>query len=515
MTEGTPDPLLRVEGVSKQYGGVRALEDVQFACRAGSIHALLGENGAGKSTFIKILSGVVQPDRGRIFLGGAPVSFATPGAAADAGISCIFQELSLLPDLTVADNIGISHPPRWFGMIDRAAQRRQAQEMLARVGGEDIHPDAPVGELPLSRQQMVEIAKALARQPRVLILDEATSALTSADVAKVFTLLKRLRAEGLAIIYISHRMHEIAELADDCTVFRNGRYIETFTAGTRSDDAIVEMMIGREYSSAFPPLGGTKREGKPALAVRHLSWAGELKDVSLEVHPGEVVGLGGLDGQGQRQFLLALFGALIGVEGEIEVAGKPVKITSPRQAKSPALGLALIPEDRKNEGLMLPMTVRENLSFAALDAVSRFGRIDRKAELALIDALVRQLAIKSDGLDGPVAALSGGNQQKVVIGKWLMTKPRIVLLNDPTRGIDVGTKQEIYQLLRRLAEQGTAVLFYSTDYDELIGCCDRVAIFYDGSVSRMLQGAELTEHNLVGAALNLASSANRPASNAA
>ncbi|CAB3757129.1 sugar ABC transporter ATP-binding protein [Paraburkholderia humisilvae] len=507
MIDGTPGPLLRVEGVSKQYGGVRALQDVQFACRAGSIHALLGENGAGKSTFIKILSGVVQPDRGRIFLGGAPASFATPGAAADAGISCIFQELSLLPDLTVADNIGITHPPRRFGLIDKAAQRRRAEQMLARVGGEDIHPAAPVASLPLSRQQLVEIAKALARQPKVLILDEATSALTAADVSKVFTLLKRLRAEGMAIIYISHRMHEIAELADECTVFRNGRYIETFAAGTRSDDAIVEMMIGREYASAFPPLGGTTRDGKPALAVRHLSWAAELKDISLDVHRGEVVGLGGLDGQGQRQFLLALFGVLLGVEGEIEVAGKPVKISSPRDAKSRALGLALIPEDRKNEGLMLPMTVRENLSFAALDAVSRFGRIDRKAEVEMIDAVVRQLAIKSDGLDGPVAALSGGNQQKVVIGKWLMTRPRIVLLNDPTRGIDVGTKQEIYQLLRRLAEQGTAVLFYSTDYDELIGCCDRVAIFYDGTISQMLQGAELTERNLVGAALNLTSAA--------
>jgi ribose transport system ATP-binding protein len=509
MAEGSPGSLLRVEGISKHYGGVRALEDVQFGCRAGSIHALLGENGAGKSTFIKILSGVVQPDRGRIFLGGAQVSFATPKAAADAGISCIFQELSLLPDLTVADNICIADRPRRFGLIDRAAERRRAEAMLALIGGEDIHPSAPVGSLPLSRQQMVEIAKALARKPKVLILDEATSALTAADVGKVFTLLKRLRAEGMAIIYISHRMHEIAELADECTVFRNGRYVETFAAGTRSDDAIVEMMIGREYSSAFPALGTTRRDGKPALAVRNLSWASELKDVSLDVQAGEVVGLGGLDGQGQRQFLLALFGVLIGVGGEIELDGKPVKITSPRRAKSPGFGLALIPEDRKNEGLMLPMTVRENLSFAALDAVSRFGRIDRKAEAQMIDAVVRRLAIRSDGLDGPVAALSGGNQQKVVIGKWLMTKPRIVLLNDPTRGIDVGTKQEIYQLLRQLAEQGTAILFYSTDYDELIGCCNRVAVFYDGSITQMLQGNELTEHNLIGAALNLQSAASQ------
>ena len=503
MADAKPGPLLRVEAVTKHYGGVRALENVQFACRSGSIHALLGENGAGKSTLIKILSGVVQPDRGRIFVGGEPVGFASPKAAADAGISCIFQELSLLPDLSVADNICIADRPRRFGRIDRAAERRRAETMLALIGGDDIHPAAPVGGLPLSRQQLVEIAKALARRPKVLILDEATSALTAADVERVFALLKRLRTEGMAIIYISHRMHEIAELADECTVFRNGRYVETFAAGTRSDEAIVEMMIGREYSSAFPPRGGTIREGAPALAVRKLSWAGVLKDVSLDVRPGEVVGLGGLDGQGQREFQLALFGALIGVSGEIEIGGKRAKIKSPRQAKSSALGLALIPEDRKNEGLMLPMTVRENLSFAALDAVSGFGRIDRKAEGALIDDVVRRLAIKSDGLDGPVAALSGGNQQKVVIGKWLMTKPRIVLLNDPTRGIDVGTKQEIYQLLRRLAEQGTAILFYSTDYDELIGCCDRVAVFYDGTITQVLEGAALTDHNLVGAALNL------------
>jgi ribose transport system ATP-binding protein len=502
MSDSAPGPLLHVEGVSKHYGGVRALEDVQFACRAGSIHALLGENGAGKSTFIKILSGVVQPDSGRIELAGRPMSFATPDDASGAGISCIFQELSLLPDLSVADNICITDPPRRFGLIDKAAQRRRAEEMLARIGGEDIHPDAPVGELPLSRQQMVEIAKALARNPKVLILDEATSALTAADVAKVFDLLKRLRAEGMAIIYISHRMHEIAELADDCTVFRNGRYIETFKAGTKSDNEIVEMMIGREYSSAFPPLGDTKREGAPALAVKDLSWSHELKNLNLDVHPGEVVGLGGLDGQGQRQFLLALFGALIGVTGQIEIAGKPAKIANPRQAKSAELGLALIPEDRKNEGLMLPMTVRENLSFAALDAVSGFARIDHRAEAERVDEVVRQLAIKTGGLDLPVASLSGGNQQKVVIGKWLMTKPRVVLLNDPTRGIDVGTKQEIYQLLRRLAAEGTAILFYSTDYDELIGCCDRVAVFYDGTITRMLEGAELNEHNLVGAALN-------------
>ena len=498
-------PLLRMEGITKHYGGVRALEDVRFECGRGRIHALLGENGAGKSTLIKILAGVVQPDSGSIMLEGQPISFANPAAANASGIACIFQELSLLPDLSVADNIVITNPPKRFGLIDRSAQRRLAEEALAMVGGEDIHPLAPAGDLPLSRRQMVEIAKALIRKPKILILDEATSALTAADVAKVFRMLKQLRTEGLAIIYISHRMHEIAELADDCTVYRNGRYVSTFATGTKSDDAIVEMMIGREYSSVFPAMPEKRPDGPCMLRLNNLSWAGQLNDVNLDVKAGEVVGLGGLDGQGQRQLLLALFGTLIGVTGTVEISGKPVKLSSPGRAKAADAGMALIPEDRKNEGLMLPMSVRDNLSFASIESFSRFGIVDRKAEEAAIDEMIQLLKIRTDGIDGPVASLSGGNQQKVVIAKWLMTKPRIILLNDPTRGIDVGTKQELYELLRRLAEGGAAILFYSTDYDELIGCCDRVLVFYNGAVVRTLEGASLTEHNLIASALNLPS----------
>jgi ribose transport system ATP-binding protein len=502
MTAGN-GPLLRMEAITKRYGGVRALEDVRFACDRGRIHALLGENGAGKSTLIKILAGVVQPDSGQVIVDGKNMSFADPAAANAAGIACIFQELSLLPDLSVADNIAITQPPKRFGLIDQKAQRRIAEEALARVGGEDIHPAAPVGELPLSRRQLVEIAKALARNPKILILDEATSALTAADVAKVFRMLKQLRQEGMAIIYISHRMHEIAELADDCTVYRNGRHVSTFAAGTKSDDAIVEMMIGREYSNVFPPRTARHSKGEPMLRLKNLSWAGQLKNIDLDVQPGEVVGLGGLDGQGQRQLLLALFGALIGVTGSVEVDGKAVKISSPGRAKSSAIGMALIPEDRKNEGLMLPMSVRDNLSFASIGSLSRFGVVDRKAEDEAIAAMLKLLNIRTDGVEVPVASLSGGNQQKVVIAKWLMTKPRIILLNDPTRGIDVGTKQEIYVLMRRLAENGAAILFYSTDYDELIGCCDRVLVFYNGAISRTLAGADLNERNLIASALNL------------
>ena len=507
MLEGTlaeMTELFRMEGVSKRYGGVRALEKADLEVKPGRIHAILGENGAGKSTLIKIMSGVVAPDEGRMFLDGRETSFASPAAANAAGIVCIFQELSLIPDLSVADNIGISNPPTRFGMIDRRKQRKLAEEALARAGAEDIHPLSLVKDLPLSRRQMVEIAKALARQPRILILDEATSALTAADVTKIFAVLKRLRNEDLALLYISHRMHEIAELADECTVFRNGQKVETYLAGTKTDTQVVELMIGREYKNVFPP----KREKKsattaPVLQTKNLCWTDRLNDISLSVHAGEIIGLGGLDGQGQRDLLLALFGVLRGCSGEILIDGKPVTINSPLVAKGEKIGMALIPEDRKTEGLLLPMTVRDNLSFASLHRISSGGIVNRATEQKLIDDMINLLAIKTAGTDIAVGALSGGNQQKVVIAKWLMNQPRIILLNDPTRGIDVGTKQELYVLLRKLADEGAAIIFYSTDYDELIGCCDRALVLYDGKVKRELVGAEITEHSLIASALNI------------
>jgi ribose transport system ATP-binding protein len=498
-------PLFRMEEVSKRYGGVRALENAELTVHAGRIHAILGENGAGKSTLIKIMAGVVAPDEGRMTIEGQEVTFASPAAAQATGIACIFQELSLIPDLSVADNIVISNPPKRFGMIDRAAQRRIAEDALRRAGAEDIHPRALVKDLPLSRRQVVEIAKALVRNPRILILDEATSALTAADVAKVFAVLKRLRAEGMALLYISHRMHEIAELADECTVFRNGRNVASYEAGTKSDNDVVEMMIGREYSHVFPPKSPAPLAGrKPVLECRGLSWTDRLRDISLTVGAGEVVGLGGLDGQGQRELLLAFFGVLRGLTGSVLVDGRPARISSPASARRTGIGMALIPEDRKTEGLMLPMTVRENLSFASLDRISKSGVIDRAAEGRLIDEMIRLLAIKTAGLDIPVGALSGGNQQKVVIAKWLMRSPRIILLNDPTRGIDVGTKQEIYQLLRELAAGGAGILFYSTDVDELCGCCDRVLVMVEGTIRRELAGEAITERALVASALDLA-----------
>jgi ribose transport system ATP-binding protein len=367
MVEPVTTPFCRMQGISKQYGGVTALDNVDFECERGHIHAILGENGAGKSTLIKILSGVVEPSQGTLELEGKPVRFSKPRDANAHGIVCIFQELSLLPDLSVADNICITDPPKNFlGLIDRSEQNRRTRELLARVGCEDVHPQERVRNLSLSRRQMVEIAKAVNRNPTLLILDEATSALTAADVEKVYAILHRLRDDGLAILYISHRMHEIEQLADICSVFRNGRHIETFSKGSKSDDEVVELMIGREYSHVFPAKPKRSEAPAPVLQIDNLSWGERLQNISLSVGKGEIVGIGGLDGQGQRELLLALFGVLRGVSGTIRIDGQPVKIPSPRAAKSERLGLALIPEDRKTEGLLLPMSVRANISMASI-----------------------------------------------------------------------------------------------------------------------------------------------------
>jgi len=517
MSDPIRHPFLRLEGVTKRYGGVTALANVDFACTLGTIHAVVGENGAGKSSLMKIIAGVIRPDEGRIHLDETLVHFVSPADATRHGITCIFQELSLLPDLSVADNISIASPPRRFGLIDQRRQRECAREVLREIGCPDIHPSERVKNLPLSRQQMVEIAKALVRQPSLIIMDEATSALTAKDVEQLYKVIRQLRDRGLAILYISHRMHEIAALADTCSVFRNGRHIDTFPMATRTTAEIVPLMIGRDVNRAYPlkptsngsatgiqgRINGKSPSSVPALEVKNVTWEHVLNGISLAVAKGEIVGLGGLDGQGQSELLLALFGVLRGVSGQVLINGMQPSIDHPRRAKASAVRMALIPEDRKTQGLLLAMSIRDNLVLAAASDLSNCGVIDSAKERTAIDEAVEKLQIKLNDLDAPVRTLSGGNQQKVVIGKWLMKEPRILLLNDPTRGIDVGTKQEMYRLMRELAQTGIAILFYSTDYEELIGMCDRVVVCYGGKLIRELKGTDLNEHNLVTAALNL------------
>ncbi len=493
--------IVQLEKVSRYFGGITALKDVDFSCSAGSVHGILGENGAGKSTLIKILSGVLPPSEGRLLVDGKPVQYQSPSQAAKDGIVCIFQELSLIPDLSVAENIFIDQPPRRFGLIDNSAQRRMAEKVLARIKCEDLDPDAHVRDLSLSRRQMVEIAKAISKDPRVLILDEATSALTSRDVETVYDLLAELTANNVASLFISHRMQEVEALCDRLSVFRNGSHIQSFDKGDLSENEIVRLMIGRDIDAQYPQKPAFQKVDQAALKVSKLRWDTSLKGVDLTVGKGEIVGLGGLDGQGQRELLLALFGVLKGVKGNVELNEVPFTPTSPAACKKAAV--ALVPEDRKTEGLMLSLSIADNLLLPNYAAVSHGPLIDPTLAKSEIESAISKLQIKTESPDVSVETLSGGNQQKVVIAKWLALNPDVILLNDPTRGIDVGTKQEIYTLIRDLANSGKAILLYSSDYAELIGCCDRVSIMYDGAVVADLQGEQLTEQAIVSASLNI------------
>jgi ribose transport system ATP-binding protein len=497
--------FLTLDGISKHYGGVFALNNVHFEASKASIHAILGENGAGKSTLMKSLVGVVHPEEGSILLEGQKLSMHGASDAAKHGIVCIFQELSIVPDLNVAANICLADPPRnKFGLIDRKEQARLARETLQDMGvGLDIDVRSKVADLPLSKRQIVEIAKAVIRKPKVLILDEATSALTAADVEPVMALLRRLRDEGTLILFISHRMHEVEALADTCSVFRNGEHVETFATGSRSDEEIVQMMIGKPLSQFFPEKAAGTPAAEPYLETRGLAWNGKLKGVDLDVRPGEIVGLGGLDGQGQQEVLQALAGVLRGVSGDIRIGEQTEVPNCPRGGLTDGYRVALVPEDRKTGGLFLPQSIANNLTAPILERISPRGVVSETNEQSRLDEMIRTLQIKVSSADLAVSTLSGGNQQKVVIAKWLATKPKLLLLIDPTRGIDVGTKQEIYKLLRDLANDGLAILLYTTDYDELIGLCDRALVMYDGRINAELSGDQLTEQNILSSALNM------------
>jgi ribose transport system ATP-binding protein len=495
-------PLISVKGVSKSYGGVAALSGVDFAVDQGSIHALLGENGAGKSTLIKILSGVVKADSGVAHFEGQEVALGTPRHSADLGIACVFQELSLVPDLSVADNIFITRGTQRLGFFNRFKQRRDAEQILAHLDCEDIDPRIPVRALSLAQAQMVEIAKALVRDPRLLILDEATSALSERHVARLFDIIRGLKQQGKGLIYISHRLHEIDTIADTCSVFRNGRHVGTFPQGSKSPGAVVEMMIGRAITQVYPP---KPRDitGEKLLEIDGLRWENKLDGVSFHVRRGEIYGFGGLEGQGQTETLLALFGTLRRVSGEVKVSGTPLKLPNPHRAKSGDVRFAYVPEDRRSEGLHLRQPIARNLTLTVLDKLSRSGLIDNTREAKMITEMIGNLQIKASSPNAPVGTLSGGNQQKVVIAKWLAIEPHVILLSDPTRGIDVGTKAEIYLLLRDLAAKGAAIILYTTDYDELIGLCDRVGVFYHGRIAQELSGAAITEQAILNASFGL------------
>jgi len=493
--------MIALQAVSKAYGPTQALKNVDFRADAGSIHAVLGENGAGKSTLMKLLSGAQTPSAGTLLVDGRAVRFANTREAAAHGIVCTSQELSLLPDLRVGENIVLVHPKCRFGLIPWQAWR-DAEAVLARIGASDIALDTPVKELTLAQCQLVEIAKALYQKPRVLILDEATSALGAAAVTSIFSVIRALRDEGCCILFISHRFHEVQALADRISVFRAGQHVRTAAVGELDRDDIVALMIGQPMTALFPPpRPPVERTTPPLLQLQNVSYLRELRDVNLSVRPGEIVGLGGLDGQGQQRVLQRMFGLLSGATGTLTIAGKRFEPRSPHQAKQRDMALALVPEDRKHEGLIPALSIAENMRLAGIGMGG--SRHDRQAREARYHELLARLELVCGALTDPVGSLSGGNQQKVLLAKWLALAPRCLLLLDPTRGIDVKTRAQIYRLLDDLARAGVAIIFQSTDYEELVHLCDRVAVFYQGRIARELAGATLTPENLIAAAMGL------------
>jgi ribose transport system ATP-binding protein len=497
---GVEVQVLEAEGIGKRFGGILALKNMHFAAAAGEVHAILGENGAGKSTFIQILSGAIAADEGVIRLGGRPYQPRNPREARLAGIAPVFQEFSLIPDMTVAENI-------WFGDEDLApvgtiARRRinaRTRALFNDIGLPAIAPDRPIRTLPIGEQQLVEIAKGLANDPNILILDEATSALLPTEVDWLLRIARRRAESGKLVLYISHRLAEVRRVADRVTVLRNGETVGTETTASLTDETIVSMMLGRRLSRLFPERKATATD-TVALSVEGLSVGHQLRGVDFSLRQGEVLGIAGLQGHGQRELFLALFGALRS-QGRIVVWGKPTTVNNPRRALSPAVGIALLPEDRRNQGLLLAKSVRENLVLSALSRIVRRGFIDVAAEARIVADATRQLQIKAETSEQPVGTLSGGNQQKVVLAKLLATEARILLFYDPTRGVDVGTKAEIFTLMRDLAGRGCAVLFYSTDLTELANVADRALVLSYGKIESVLAGSEITEDRILRATM--------------
>jgi rhamnose transport system ATP-binding protein len=499
-TEGGPSsaaPLLEVREIEKTFPGVRALSGVSFDVRAGEVHALLGENGAGKSTLIKIVSGVYQPDHGSILVGGKVVQLSTPDDARRAGVATIYQELLLFPELSVAENIFLGHSPRaGGGRIDWRAMRAEAERLLESLEIDDLSPDQIVGVLTVGNRQRVEILRALSHDARILIMDEPTAALTEADVTRLFDVVRRLKKRGVGIVYISHRLDEIFAIADRVTVLRDGTYVGSREVVDTNVGELVTMMVGRRLESLFPKT--VAPIGAPVLEARKLVRRPLTKGVSLTVKAGEIVGLAGLVGSGRSELAQTLFGMTPAESGEIRLNGEIVRIDSPEAAR--AKGVAYVPEDRGTQGLVRGMSVLHNFSLAALGLFSRAGFIDRAAERRMALEGVQRFSVKTSSVDEVAGRLSGGNQQKIVLGKWLANNPRLLILDEPTRGIDVGAKAEIHRLMCQLAAEGVAILMISSELPEVLGMSDRVLVMREGRLVAEFDRAGATSE-AVGAAM--------------
>ena len=489
--------LLEVRGIEKSFPGVRALSGVSFDVRAGEVHALLGENGAGKSTLIKIVSGVYQPDVGSILVNGRQVDFSTPDDARRAGVATIYQELLLFPELSVAENIFLGHAPlAGVGRIDWRAMRAEAARLLESLEIDDLSPDQIVGALTVGNRQRVEILRALSHNARILIMDEPTAALTEADVTRLFDVVRRLKQRDVGIVYISHRLDEIFAIADRVTVLRDGAYVGSRDVADTNVAELVTMMVGRRLESLFPKTAAPI--GAPVLEARGLVRRPLTKGVSLTVRAGEIVGLAGLVGSGRSELAQTLFGMTPSESGEILLDGESVRIDSAEIAR--AKGIAYVPEDRGTQGLVRGMSVLHNFSLAALGSLSRLGFIDRAAERRMALEGVKRFSVKTSSVDEIAGRLSGGNQQKIVLGKWLANNPKLLILDEPTRGIDVGAKAEIHRLMSELAGQGVAILMISSELPEVLGMSDRVLVMREGRLVAEFDRADATSET-VGAAM--------------
>lgn len=491
-----PDELLRIEGIRKAFPGVVALDSVDFDLRRGEVHVLLGENGAGKSTLIKMLSGAYRPDSGRILVDGSEAHIHVAQDSERLGIATIYQEFNLVPDLTVAENIFLGRQPRRFGMIDRKRMEADAAELLERVGV-PVSPRARVRELGIARLQMVEIAKALSLRARVLIMDEPTAVLTSEEVERLFAIVRTLRADGVGIIFITHHLEEIAALGDRVTVIRDGRSVGQVPAGTPQDE-LVRLMVGRSIEQQYPR--ERAEVGTALLTVDRLTRDGVFHDVSFQVRAGEVVGVAGLVGAGRTEVARAVFGADPYDQGAVQVSGSDLRRHDVNAAVT--AGIGLVPEDRKGQGLVLDASVEENLGLVTLRSATRGGLVDRTGQRQAAARIAEQLGVRMAGLGQHVRTLSGGNQQKVVIGKWLLADTKVLILDEPTRGIDVGAKVEIYQLINELTAAGAAVLMISSDLPEVLGMSDRVLVMAQGRISGELTADQATQDAVMALAVS-------------
>ena len=484
-------PLLSMRGVSKRFPGVLALSGVSIDVYAGEVLALMGENGAGKSTLMNVLGGVLTADEGEFTLSGAPISLGSVRAAKGHGIALIHQELMLAPNLDIASNIFLGNErKRLLQPLARAEMHRRAVALLARVGLR-LPPTTPVSTLTTGQQQLVEVAKALSVESRIIVMDEPTSSLAAAESEQLFAIIHQLRADGIGIVYISHRMEEVLALSDRISVMRDGRNAGELSRADASYDKIVALMVGRELSGAYFPTKTEKEPGEVMLTVEGLHVPGAPGGVSFSVRRGEILGFAGLVGSGRTELMEALFGVTPGHGGRMTVDGRPFSPSSPRDAI--ARGVYLVPEDRKRHGLVLPMSVSENASLPSVQERARFGVVNRSADQRLAEAEVKRLHIKTPSVHQQVVTLSGGNQQKVVIGKWLAMSPKVLILDEPTRGIDVGAKAEIYRHMAELAAQGIAILMVSSDLEEVIGMTDRVVVMHERRLKGVLERAQLTQ----------------------